>query len=160
MLGGTLFGGTDEREQDAVFGLIGNDGTVLDTTHCAAPGQQQFYGIVAHHDFVGLFTIAGESEGSPLGVPSVAVAQAYELSNTIAFSGATLDPATPISVRDLLELDPGRIAYMGTLPDNPTVLGLTDILIITPAATVSIVYQNCATRCHLQRSRCCIPMVS
>ncbi|MBK6996816.1 MAG: PKD domain-containing protein [Saprospiraceae bacterium] len=144
MLGGTLFGGTDEREQDAVFALIGNDGTVLDTTHCAAPGQQQFYGIVAHHDFVGLFTIAGESEGSPLGVPSVAVAQAYELSNTIAFSGATLDPATPISVRDLLELDPGRIAYMGTLPDNPTVLGLTDILIITPAATVSIVYQNCA----------------
>jgi len=144
MLGGTLFGGTDAREQDAFFALIGNDGTVLDTVYCAAPGQQQFHAILAHQDFVGLFTMVGESEGSPLGVPTVAVAQAYEVGNAIVSSGATLDPATPISVRDLLELDPGRIAYMGTLPDNPTVLGFTDILVITPSATVGIVYQNCA----------------
>lgn len=144
MLGGTLFGGTDDRKQDAFFALIGPDGTVLDTTYVAHPGQQRLFSILAHQDVPGLFSMVGESDGSPVGVPSIAIAQAYELGNMIFFSGVTLDPSTLISLRDITEIDPGRIAYMGTLPDNPFVLNATDIILGTPGASAGIVYQNCA----------------
>ncbi|MFN0037511.1 MAG: PKD domain-containing protein [Saprospiraceae bacterium] len=143
-LGGTLFGGTDEREQDAVFALIGNDGTVLDTTYGAALGQQQYHVIIGHQDLVGLFTMLGESEGSPLGVPSFALAQAYEVGDVFVATATFNDPANPVSLRGVAQIDPGRFAYMGTLPDNPQVLGATDIIIVTPAAVVGLVYQNCA----------------
>lgn len=144
MLGGTLYGGTDSFKQDAFYALISNDGAVLDTSFASANGQQQMFSIVAHHDLPGLFTMVGESDGSPLGIPSIAFSQGYEIANTIAASGVSLDPDTPISLRDINELDPGRFAFMGTLPDNPITLGATDIVVVTPEVTVGIVYQNCA----------------
>ncbi|MDO8367945.1 MAG: PKD domain-containing protein [Saprospiraceae bacterium] len=144
MLGGTLYGGTDARAQDAFFALISPDGTVLDTSYAAALGQQKTHSIVAHHDLHGLFSMAGESDGSPFGVPAVALAQAYEIGNLIVVSGISLDLSTPVSIRDLVEIDPGRFAFMGTIPDNLVALGATDIIVSTPEATVDIVYQNCA----------------
>jgi hypothetical protein len=144
MLGGTLFGGTDDRKQDAFFALIGPDGTVLDTSYAAHPGQQRLFSIIAQKDIPGLYSMVGESDGATIGVPSIAIAQAYEQGNLILISGVTLDPTTLVSLRDITEIDPGRVAYMGTLPDNPIVLNATDIIIGTPGATAGIVYQNCA----------------
>ena len=144
VLGGRMYGGTDEKKQDAIFALISNDGTVLDTAYIDAPGQQTMFAIDENTALPGLFVMYGESDGSPLGVPSFAAAPVYELGNDLLAFPVSLDPATPVSVRDFTEIDPGRFALMGTLPDNPTILGATDIIIATPAATVGIVYQNCA----------------
>ncbi|MDX1912136.1 MAG: PKD domain-containing protein [Saprospiraceae bacterium] len=55
-----------------------------------------------------------------------------------------IDLQTPISLRDVVEVDAGRMAFLGTIPDNPVTLGATDIVVVTPAASVGIVYQNCA----------------
>ena len=143
-LGGTLYGGTDLKKQDVFFALISNDGVVLDTAFADAPGQQKPYAIAENTAFPGLYAMVGEGEGSPLGVPSLLYAQAYESGN-VFFSGlAVIDVNNPVSLLDLVEIDPGRFAFMATLPDNPTILGATDIIVLTPEATVGIVYQNCA----------------
>lgn len=144
MLGGTLYGGTDGRNQDAFFALISNSGEVLDTSYASVPGLQKFHAIVAHNDIPGLFTMVGETDGSPLNVPALALAQAYEQANEIFISNATIDVSTPISIRDALEVDGGRFAFMATLPDNPFVLANTDIIVSTPETSVEVVYQNCA----------------
>lgn len=144
MLAGSLYGGTDIRKNDAFFALMDNNGMVLDTSYAAAAGQQQFFALLAQQDVPGLFSMVGESDGSPTGAPSIAFAQSYEFMNTIFVSNVSLDPATLIALRDLVEIDPGRVAFMGNLPDNPTSLSLTDVVIATPEATASIVFQNCA----------------
>ncbi len=144
MLGGTLFGGTDQLKQDAFYALISNEGTVLDTAYASALGQQNMFAIAAHSNDPGLFSMVGEGDGSPLGVPSIAFSQAYEYANTIFVSTISLDPNNPVSIRDLTEIDPGRFAFMGTIPDNPIILGATDIIVVTPGANVGVVYQNCA----------------
>jgi len=144
MLAGSLYGGTDIRKDDAFFALMDNSGTVLDTSYAAAVGRQRFFALIAQQDIPGLFTMVGESDGSPSGAPSIAFAQSYELANTIFIANAVLDPATLISLRDFVEIDPGRLALMGNIPDNPTALSLTDVIVVTPEATASIVYQNCA----------------
>ena len=144
VLGGRMYGGTDEKKQDAIFALISNDGTVLDTAYIDAPDQQTMFAISEDTSLPGLFAMYGESDGSPLGVPSVAAAQAYELGNDLLAFPVYLDPDNPVSIRDIKEIDPGRFALMGTFPDNPTILGATDIVIATPEAFIGIVYQNCA----------------
>ena len=144
MLGGTLFSGTDQRAQDAFFALVSPDGILLDTAFAAAAGAQQYYSMMSHQDNPGLFTMVGKGVELQPDAPTLALAQAYELSNEIFIAAATVDIATPVVLRDILELDPGRFAYMGSLPDNPFAFGLTDIIIATPEVTVGIVYQNCA----------------
>ncbi|MFN0216034.1 MAG: PKD domain-containing protein [Saprospiraceae bacterium] len=152
MVAGTFYGGNDNFKQDPFFALISNGGMVLDTAFASGPGQQRMFSIAAHHDLVGLFSMAGDGDGSPLGVPSIAFAQAFEQGNTILAAALSLDPGTPISLRELVEIDAGRFAYMGTIPDNPNVLSATDILVATPAATVGVVYQNCALAATLTGS--------
>ena len=143
-LGGTLYGGTDEKKQDIFFALISNDGVVLDTAFADAPGQQRAKAIAENTAFPGLYALVGEGDGSPLGVPTLLYAQAYEVGN-VYYSGLPVtDFNNPVALQDLAEIDPGRFAFMATIPDNPTVLGATDILVLTPEATVGIVYQNCA----------------
>jgi hypothetical protein len=144
MLAGTLFSGTDARAQDAFFALISPGGVILDTAYAAAAGPQQYYGMMSHQDNPGLFTVVGKGVELQPDAPTLALAQAYELNNEIFIAAATVDVATPVVLRDILELDPGRFAYMGTLPDNPFAFGLTDIIIATPEVNVGIVYQNCA----------------
>ena len=143
-LGGTLYGGTDLKKQDAFFALISNDGVVLDTAFADAPGKQKVYAIAENTAFPGLYAMVGEGEGSPLGVPSLLYAQAYESGNVFFSGPAVIDVNNPVSLLDLAEIDADRFAIMGTLPDNPTVLGATDIFILTPEAVVGVVYQNCA----------------
>lgn len=144
VLGGKLFGGTDEKKQDPFFALIDNSGTVLDTAYIDAPGQQEMFAIVENFGFPGVFTMLGESDGSPLGVPSLAFSQVYELGADLLAFPVSLDPTTPVSFRDAAQIDPGRFAFMGTVPDNPTAFAFTDVVIGTPAVAVELVYQNCA----------------
>jgi hypothetical protein len=144
MLGGTLFSGTDQRAQDAFFALVSPSGAILDTAYAAADGPQQYHGIMSHQDNPGLFTIVGKGVELQPDAPTLALAQAYELNNEIFIAAATVDVSTPVALRDILELDPGRFAYMGSLPDNPFSFSLTDIIIATPEVNVGIVYQNCA----------------
>jgi len=144
MLGGTLYGGTDERKQDAFFALISNSGEILDTSYAAVPGLQKMHAIVAHNDFPGLFSMVGETEGSPFNVPALALAQVFEQADAIFVSNAIVDLNNPISIRDAVEVDPGRFAFIATLPDNPFVLTSTDIIVSTPETSVEVVYQNCA----------------
>ncbi|MCC7467270.1 MAG: T9SS type A sorting domain-containing protein [Saprospiraceae bacterium] len=144
MLGGTLYGGTDQRAQDAFFALISPNGVVLDTAYAAAAGPQQYHAMLSHQDNPGLFTIVGQGVELQPDAPTLALAQAFELNNEIFIAAASVDVATPVALHDILELDPGRFAYMGNLPDNPFSFSFTDIIIATPEVNVGIVYQNCA----------------
>jgi hypothetical protein len=144
MLAGTLYSGMPSMEMDGFYALISPDGIVLDTAYASAPGRQQFYSLLSHQDNPGLFTMVGGGVEIQPGVPTLALAQAYEFMNTIFVAAATVDVANPVLLRDILELDPGRFAYMGTLPDNAVNFSLTDIVIGTPAAIVGVVFQNCA----------------
>lgn len=144
MLAGTLFSGDNLRQQDAFFALIGPDGTVLDTAYAAADGFQQYYSLIAHQDNPGLFTCVGKGVDLQPEAGTIAFAQAYELNNLIFIAAASVDPTNPVVLREVLEIDPGRFAYMGTIPDNPFSFGLSDIVIATPGVAVGVVYQNCA----------------
>ena len=144
VLGGTLYGGTDAKKQDAFFALIGNDGTVLDTAFADAPDQQRIFAIAENTGFPGAFAMIGDGDGSPLGVPSLVYAQVYEAANQLFSAPAFADINNPVSLRDLAEIDPGRFAFMGTIPDNPMVLSAYDVVISTPEVTAEVVYQNCA----------------
>jgi hypothetical protein len=144
VVGGSMFNETDVLKQDLFFTLIGNDGAVLDTAYAFGVGQQRPTAIVENSAFPGAFAMLGDGEGSPLGVPSFVLGQAYETANQLFSGPATIDVNNPISLRDAVEIDPGRFAFMATLPDNPLTLGATDIIVSTPAATVGVVFQNCA----------------
>jgi hypothetical protein len=144
VLGGTLYGGTDAKKQDAFFALISNNGTVLDTAYADGQGQQKMNAIAENTAFPGLYAMVGETDGSPLGVPAIVFSQAYELGGVLYSQPAEIDVDNPVSLRDLAEIDAGRFAFMATLPDNPVVLGAMDIILVTPEATVGVVYQNCA----------------
>ena len=144
VLGGILYGGTDDKKLDAFYALISNSGTVLDTAYADAPGQQKMNAIAENTGFPGLYAMVGEGDGSPLGIPSVVFSQAYEAGGLLYSEPAEIDVDNPISLRDLAEIDPGRFAFMAMLPDNPVVLGPMDIIVATPEATVGVVYQNCA----------------
>ncbi|MBC7775784.1 MAG: PKD domain-containing protein [Phycisphaerae bacterium] len=144
VLGGTIYNGSDVGKQDAIFVLIDNNGTVLDTAFADAPGQQHMYNLAENTAFPGAYAMVGESDGSPLGVPSPVFAQAYETANQLFSGAASVDLTSPISLRDLAELDPGRFAIMGTIPDNPMILTATDIIMSTPETVVGVVFQNCA----------------
>jgi hypothetical protein len=72
-------------------------------------------------------------------------AQTFELSSTeLLGAAASANVNTPISARDIVEIDPGRVSFMALLPDNPLLLGATDIIVTLPEVEVGIVYQNCA----------------
>ncbi len=144
VLGGHMYGGTDALDQDVIYALISNSGSVLDTVYAFAPLRQRAYVIGENAGNPGIFSLLGDSDGSPLGVPSLMFSQAIEVGDQILTGPAFLDPANPVSLRDFAEIDPGRFAYMATLPDNPFLLGATDIIIATPEASVEVVYQNCA----------------
>lgn len=144
VLGGTLFGGTDAKKQDIVFILISNDGVVLDTAYSDAPENQRAHAIAENHAYPGAYALLGDGDGSPFGIPTLLYTQAYETANQIFSAPAQIDYTNPVSLRDLAEIDAGRFAFMGTVPDNPTTLSATDIIISTPEATIGVVFQNCA----------------
>lgn len=144
VIGGNMFNGSDVLEHDLLFALIDNNGMVLDTAYSDAVGQQRATAIVENGAFPGVFAMLGDGEGSPLGVPSFVLGQAYEAANQLFSGPASLDINNPVSLRDAVEIDPGRFAFMATLPDNPLTLGATDIIVSTPAVSVGVVFQNCA----------------
>lgn len=144
MLAGTLFGGDAQRAQDGFFALVSSDGALLDTAFASAPGNQQYFSILSHQDNPGLFTVVGQGAELLPGLPTLAFAQAYEFANTIFVAAASVDPTNPVALREVLELDPGRFAYMGSIPDNQVDFSQSDIIIATPGVDVGIVYQNCA----------------
>ncbi|MDX1912135.1 MAG: hypothetical protein SFV22_11640 [Saprospiraceae bacterium] len=73
IVGATTYNGDDVRKQDALFILLDNTGTILDTAFSDAPDQQRMYAIVENRSNTGLFLMIGESNGSPLGVPDYAL---------------------------------------------------------------------------------------
>lgn len=149
VVGGSMFNQTDVLKQDLFFALIGNDGTVLDTAYAPGVGQQRPTAIVENSAVPGVFAMLGDGDGSPLGVPSFVLGQAYEAANQLFSGPATLNINNPVSLRDAAEVDPGRFAFIATLPDNPLTLASTDIIVSTPAATVGVVFQNCALAASL-----------
>jgi hypothetical protein len=144
VVGATFYNGNDLKKQDAFFLLLDNTGAILDTAFADAPGHQNMYAIIENGANPGLFQMVGDSEGSPIGVPSLCFAQVFEAAGALYSAPAVVDLQTPVSLRDMLEVDAGRLAIMGTLPDNPVTLGSTDVIVLTPEASVGIVYQNCA----------------
>lgn len=144
MVGATTYNGDDLKKQDALFILLDNTGAILDTAFADAPDQQRMYAIVENRSNPGLFLMIGESNGSPLGTPALCFAQAFEGQSQLYSAPALVDLQTPISLRDVVEIDAGRMAFMGTIPDNPVTLASTDLIVVAPGASVGIVYQNCA----------------
>lgn len=144
IVGGNMYNGSDELKQDMFYALINNDGVVLDTAYSFAIGQQKGTALIENSAFPGAYLMLGESDGSPFGVLSLAVGQAFEVTGQLFVGETQLDPQNLVALRDIVQLDPGRYAYMGMYPDNTTVITAKDILIFTPAAEIGIVYQNCA----------------
>jgi hypothetical protein len=149
MLGGNMYGGNDVFGQDIFYALIDSNGVVLDTSFASAPDNQRANCMAGNSAFLGAYSVLGDGDGSTLGIPSIVFSQAIEFNNAIFNSETFIDPTNLISIRGVAEVDPGRFAYMGTLPDNFSDFSLTDIIISTPVTEVDLVYQNCALAASL-----------
>lgn len=143
MIGGTLFNGTDVLKQDMFFALVRNDGAPLDSIFAFAAGQQKVAALAENTAAPGAYLMLGESDGSPLGLPSLAIAQVYETGDQLLLLPTLLDISNLASLRDLVQIDAGRFAIMACYPDNGATFS-PDIVVSTPMATVGVVYQNCA----------------
>lgn len=145
MLAGTTYSGSPDMHQDAIFILLDNNGNLLDTALLQAPMRQGIYGMTAYQEVPGLFLAVGDSDNPVFGTPNLFAAQAYELNGQIFQTSLINEIASPISFSDVIEIGQNRLAALGTLPDNPTLLSFKDIIVATPEiGEVEILYQNCA----------------
>lgn len=145
LLAANTYGGTPARHQDAFLALLDNNGNLLDTSLLEVPGKQSIFCSTGYIDLPGLFFAGGESDNPTLGTPSLFLAQAAEFGNTIFQANFQNDPASPLSVSDVIEIGQNRLAAVVTVPDNLLNLSSKDIIVVTPAlGDIDILYQNCA----------------
>ncbi len=143
---GTVWSGNIVAQLDVCFFLLDNaTGNLLDTAMRTIPERQRIYGITGFSLTPGAYLAVGDSDNPVLGTPNVLGVYALEQGGKFLGTDLLFDPASPVSVSDVIEIGQNRTALLATLPDNPFDPSIRNIVVVTPQIeNIGILYQNCA----------------
>ncbi len=126
---------------DAVFFLLGPDGSPLDTLLVPLPNRQELGDAIGAKDFPGAVVAAGRTMPSS-GFPTALLLGVLEVGSTLQPGFVINDTTITVGLSSVIEVPFGRIAVLGNVPES--IFGWDMLLLPPELGDIRLNYQNCA----------------